>query len=516
MTESLERCAVYARYSSRNQNDASIEQQVEECEAYAKENGLEIVKVYADRAFSGTTDQRPEFQRMLEESSGHGWSVLLTWKIDRFARNRYDAAFCKRALRKNGVRVLYVKEAIPEGPEGILLESVLEGVAEYYSENLAQNVRRGLYANARAGKYNGAPPLGYKVGEDGRLEIDPEKAAIVRLIYKMYAEGSGPAEIARRLNAAEAWTRGGRLWSPSTVRSTLRRDIYRGVYRYGDVVIPDGVPEIIDTATWEAVAARIARTAIGPVRRNRKRTYILSGLIRCGTCGRKMIGSVCHGSPVYRCTSYRYTGSCGESSPDAEALEDLVVRTTVEHLLAPDVVAWIAERVVELQARDEAEGPGKELRARLAEKEAAVENVLKAVESGIASNALLARLEKLEAEAVELREKIRLDAVSRPHIEADEIAFFLSQFAEGDIEDPGFREKLVSSLIHRVEFSRTKVRIWYNYADPGGGGGLDSSEASPLNELPPGDKSLKRGETVIYLDGVFIVLEIARRSRLAR
>ena len=125
----LQDCVVYARYSSHAQRDVSIEQQVADCEAYARSNGLRVVKVYADRAISGTNDKRPQFQKMLKDAERGRWAYVLTWKVDRFARNRYDSATYKYRLKRHGVRVIYAKESIPDGPEGILLESVLEGYA---------------------------------------------------------------------------------------------------------------------------------------------------------------------------------------------------------------------------------------------------------------------------------------------------------------------------------------------------------------------------------------------------
>ena len=165
-------CVIYARYSSHAQRDVSIEQQVADCEAYAKMNNLRVVKVYADRALSGTSDKRPEFQKMLRDAERGRWSYVLCWKVDRFARNRYDSATYKFRLKRYGVRVIYAKESIPDGPEGILLESVLEGSAEYYSANLSQNIKRGMRYNALACKVNnGSMPFGYCKGPDGRFAI---------------------------------------------------------------------------------------------------------------------------------------------------------------------------------------------------------------------------------------------------------------------------------------------------------------------------------------------------------
>ena len=138
------KAVIYARYSSDNQREESIDGQLRECMEYAKFNGIDVVNSYIDRALSAKTDNRPNFQRMIKDSYKGLFDVVLVWKLDRFARNRYDSAHYKTILKRNGVRVLSAKETISEGAEGILLESMLEGYAEYYSIELAEKVKRGL------------------------------------------------------------------------------------------------------------------------------------------------------------------------------------------------------------------------------------------------------------------------------------------------------------------------------------------------------------------------------------
>lgn len=146
---------IYARYSSDSQREESIEGQIRECTEYAKYNGITIIGTYIDRALSAKTDNRPEFQRMIRDSAKHIFNVVIVWKLDRFARNRYDSAHYKRILSKNGVKVISAKENISEGPEGIILESMLEGYAEYYSAELSEKIHRGQKENALKGKNNG-------------------------------------------------------------------------------------------------------------------------------------------------------------------------------------------------------------------------------------------------------------------------------------------------------------------------------------------------------------------------
>ena len=184
------RAVIYARYSSDNQREASIEGQLRECMEFATYNGIQVIDNYIDRAMSAKTDNRPEFQRMIKDSYKHAFDCIIVWKLDRFARNRYDSAHYKTILKKNGVKVVSAKETIAEGSEGILLESVLEGMAEFYSAELAEKVTRGLKENALKGLYNGGSvPFGYVINAERKLAIDPLIAPIVADIFKMSYDG---------------------------------------------------------------------------------------------------------------------------------------------------------------------------------------------------------------------------------------------------------------------------------------------------------------------------------------
>ena len=167
---------IYARYSSDNQREESIEGQIRECTAYAEKNGITVVKHYIDRAFSAKTDNRPEFQQMIKDSGKKLFDVVLVWKFDRFARNRFDSANYKMILKKNGVHLISVMEPIAEGSQGILVETLLEGMAEYYSAELSEKVIRGQTENALKGKCTGARAAtkrpcrrtGWKIWSSGR------------------------------------------------------------------------------------------------------------------------------------------------------------------------------------------------------------------------------------------------------------------------------------------------------------------------------------------------------------
>ena len=195
------KAVIYARYSSDSQREESIEGQIRECTEYAERNGITVLRSYIDRALSARTADRPEFQRMIADSSRKLFDVVLIWKLDRFSRDRYDSAHYKRILKKNGVKVVSAKENISDGPEGIILESMLEGYAEYYSAELSEKIQRGQKDNALKCKNNGGnTPLGYVVGSDGILAIDPLTAPLVTEIFTRYDSGESISEITKSFN----------------------------------------------------------------------------------------------------------------------------------------------------------------------------------------------------------------------------------------------------------------------------------------------------------------------------
>lgn len=195
------KAVIYARYSSDSQREESIEGQLRECTEYAERNGITILRSYIDRALSARTADRPEFQNMIKDSEQKLFDVVLIWKLDRFSRDRYDSAHYKRILKKNGVKVVSATEIISEGAEGIILESVLEGYAEYYSADLSEKVIRGMTDNALKCKFNGGTlPIGYQIDSDQCFQLDPLTAPFVREAFQRYDEGATMTQIRDWLN----------------------------------------------------------------------------------------------------------------------------------------------------------------------------------------------------------------------------------------------------------------------------------------------------------------------------
>ena len=245
---------IYARYSCDNQREESIEGQIRECKQYADRNDMCIIGEYIDRAFSAKTDNRPEFQKMINDSYSKKFQAIVVWKLDRFARNRYDSARYKTILKKNMVEVISATEVISKGAEGIILEAVLEGYAEYYSADLSEKVIRGMTENALKCKYNGGNvPIGYFIDANKNYQIDKLTAPFVKDAFEMYDSNVTMKKITEYLNQKGVRTSKNKLISIRTMSTIFRNRKYIGEYKYRDIIVPNGIPQIINKNLFNRV-----------------------------------------------------------------------------------------------------------------------------------------------------------------------------------------------------------------------------------------------------------------------
>lgn len=329
---------IYARYSCDNQREESIEGQLRDCKEYAKRHDILVVDIYIDRAFSAKTDRRPAFQQMIKDSAKRGFEAIIVWKLDRFARNRYDSATYKAKLRKNGVRVISANENISEGSEGILLESVLEGMAEYYSADLSEKVLRGHMENALKCKSNGGGiPIGFYVDEEKHYQIDPLTAPRVREAFESYADGKKVIDIAENLNRHGVIPHRGKKCTISTVILMLKNRKYLGEYKYRDMVVPGGIPRIVSDELFERVQKQLVKNKKAPARHKAEDDYLLTTKLFCGDCGSMMFGESGTSSSgtvyhYYKCSNAKRHGGCRKKSVRKTWIEDIVVGSVHELL----------------------------------------------------------------------------------------------------------------------------------------------------------------------------------------
>lgn len=464
------KAVIYARYSSSAQREESIEGQVKEVTAFAERNGYTIIGTYADRAISGTTDNRPEFQKMINDSKRKLFDLVIVWKLDRFARNRYDSAKYKTQLKKNGVRVISATERISEGSEGILLESVLEGMAEYFSEDLKEKVVRGLKVNAEKCVWNGGVlPIGYIVDEQRHLQHNPETAPLVLEAFRMYDEGQTAAELISYLKSKGITTNKGTAINYGTIQRMLQNRRYIGEYSFQDIVIPDGIPAIVPRDLFDRVQERLAKNRKAPARAKADEAYLLSTKLFCGHCGTAMNGESgkSHNGTVhryYKCHAVKKKlNDCKKKSVKKEWIENLVVTETRAMLMDDDAIEAIVSMLMRLQDEESSDLPIYEKQLR--ETQEAIDNIVNAIMSGLASKTLQAKLTELEAEQEELKQLIAQEKLEKPKISADFLTYWLHRFRLLDMNKEKHRQMLIDTFVNAVFVYDDKLLLTFNFKD---------------------------------------------------
>ena len=467
MDNKLIRAVIYARYSSSGQREESIEGQLRECREYAQRNGMTVVGEYTDKALTGRTDKRPDFQRMLRDSERGAFDVVLCWKIDRFARNRYDSAMYKYRLKKNGVRLEYAKETIPDGPEGIILESVMEGYAEYYSANLSQNIKRGNHESALQCKVLGQRVLGYRKGPDGRFEIDPITAPIVQRIFKEYANGERAKDIIGRLNAEGHRTVTGSEFNKSSFRRVLTNEKYIGIYRFKDVCVEGGVPAIVDRETFDKCGKMVERRRRSPAAK-RETNFMLTTKLFCGLCGEPMTGDggTSKGGKVhhyYTCNN-RKRSKCKKERAQKDWIENLVVSELYKLISSDEFISEVIDGCIAYQERLGENAELKSLEQRQKDVQRRRNNMAAAIEQGIITETTKTRLMELESECAQIERSIAQHLITHPKLDRDQIGFFLYKLQQGDIDDIEYRQLLIDTFLNKAFlYDDDKLILVLNY-----------------------------------------------------
>lgn len=450
------KAVIYARYSSHNQKEESIEGQLRECHDFAKQKNITIIHEYCDRALSGKTDKRPAFQQMIKDSEKGRFEAVILYTLDRFARNRYDSALYKAKLKKNGVRLFYAKQPLPDTPESIILESVLEGYAEYYSENLARGVKRGMKEKAMQCVALGRAPLGYKIGADKHYEIDPIGAQTVKLIYEMFVSGKSQKDIYEYLNSHGYKNAAGNKFMQSYIAKVLKNDKYIGVYRHDEVVVEGGVPPIIDKAIFEKVQIMLEKNKKSKAKYTAKVDYLLSGKVYCGHCGEAINGesgtakngTVHH---YYKCRGRKRLHKCDKKTERKEWLEQTVAEETVRHVLTSENIERIADKVVELIQRElEDNSTLTGLTESLKDTNRKIKNLVKAIEDGLSSTSTQNRLAELEDLQGRLIVEIEEEKSEVPDISREQIIYWLESFQGGDVTSVDYQRKIIDTLVSSV------------------------------------------------------------------
>lgn len=464
------KAVIYARYSSDNQREESIDGQIRECTAFAEKNGITILRHYIDRACSAKTDNRPAFQEMVKDSVKKLFDMVIVWKLDRFARNRYDSARYKAQLKKNGVKVVSATEVISEGAEGIILESVLEGYAEYYSADLSEKVIRGRTDNALKCMYNGGTlPIGFVIDEEQHFQIDPLTAPFVLEVFKRYDEGATMKELRDWLNENGIRNKLGKPLNYNSIQHMLKNRRYIGEYQYRDVLIPDGIPAIVPKELFDRVQEKIEKNKKAPARHKAEDDYLLTTKLFCGYCGAYLCGesgksrngTIHH---YYKCVSVKKKRTdCKKKPVRKQWLEDLVVNEVMKVVMDDQAIEAIVSMVMDLQDRENTNLPLYE--QQLQEAQRGIDNLLNAIQQGILTKFTKTRLEELEATKEDLEIKIANEKIAKPRISPEFVTFWLHKFRKLDVRQQSHRKMLIDAFVNAIYLYDDKMVITFNYKD---------------------------------------------------
>ncbi|MBO5248018.1 MAG: recombinase family protein [Clostridia bacterium] len=485
MIRTNSRVALYARFSSDNQRSESIDAQIRAMEAYCKQHHYVIVKTYTDEARSATTDRRPAFQQMVADSKDRIFDILLVHKLDRFARNRYDSAVYKRELKKNGVLVYSVLENLDDSPESIMMESVLEGMSEYYSYNIAREVMKGLKETAYQSKHTGGvPPLGYDVDpESKKLVLNPQEAETVRIIFDLYSRGFGYTPIIDTLYRQGRKTKLGKDFQKNSLYGILTNPKYQGIYVFNrssakrvdgtrnshfyknneDIItVEGGCPQIVPTEIFDKVQERIRENRHAGARNVARARYLLSGLVYCKECGRAMVGNSHHAGRdkklhiTYRCPNKRRL--CNNKEINRDYLERCVIALLEEQIFNRKALTGIAKKIRDSPPNDRETAKAKALED-LERINGELRNVADAIAAGLISEVLIARLQSLEQEKASAEALLtELSEVRTPMpVDADLIFSEYQRLREAP-SSPEYRE-FIRSFIRRIDVGRYTVNV---------------------------------------------------------
>ena len=509
---------IYARFSSAAQREASIEQQINVCTAFAEREGYNVLQTYADRALTGRTDRRPQFLQMIKDARKGRFCAIIVYALDRFSRDKYDSARYKHELRQSGVRVVSATEPISDNPSGILIESVFEGLAQYYSAELAQKIRRGYEDNARKCLASGSVPFGFRRSPDGHYEIMQEEAEIVREIFNRVASGETYADICRDLNARGIKTRHGSAWNKSSFNTLLRNQRYIGTYISKYHVQEDAIPQIVDKELFYKVQT-ISHAKTGP-RRTPNGYYSLTGKLYCGLCGDRMTGvsgtsksgKLCY---YYTCRNHRIH-KCDQRNFQRDELEDTICRAIWEDVLSDESIKWMAHQTILDQDQLRADSDLEIVRLSLSEIQTQKANILNAIKAGIFTNSTRDELLRLEQEEASLAERVKVNEKMMADLPTeDDIISYLEFFREGHVDQEFTRTGLLDAFVSKVVIRPTRALIYFRVMAE------DRQKEVDLSDLPdPSDDSGKSSfslpasplvrtkRTLYHVDGYF-VLEIA-------
>lgn len=475
---------IYARYSSHNQKDRSIEQQVDDAEKLAASLNIRIREIYSDRALTGRNDKRPSFQKMMRDAAKGKFKYVVAWKSNRMGRNMLEAMVNEARLQEMGVRVVYSEEDFDDTAAGRFAARSMMNVNQFYSESMAEDIRRGLRDNAKQGLVACSLPYGYKSGKGQVIEIDEPRAEVVRQIYTQVACGVPYVDIANELNARGIKTRLGGEWNKGSFHRIVSNERYRGIYIYSDIRIEGGMPRIVSDELFFRVQEVIHTKGNPQTGRHRiYGDYLLTGKLFCGHCKAPMVGMSGTGKSgrlhfYYVCQTKRAGGDCKKRNVRREVIEESVARAIKAYALQDDMIEWIADSTVAYNKEHRPDSKLQLLRGELTEVQRAIRNIMGAIEHGIYTDTTRDRLQELEQQQADLTVKITLTEGEIVDTPRDDIVAGLRMFRDGDVKDKKYRAKLFDTFLIAVYlYDDGKLKIVFAF------GGKQNTVTIPLEEI---------------------------------
>ena len=469
---------IYARFSSHNQREESIEQQVAECERLAQREGISIVEIYADEALTGRSEKRRKnFLRMMRDAEKRRFEVVLAYKSARIARNMLNGLLYEARLAEYGIKTIYCKEEFADNAAGRFAFRSMMNLNQFYSENLSEDIKRGMLYNAEHCMVNGALPLGYKKGADGRYALDPVGAALVHEIYEKYIADVPLSEIAADLNARGFRTSHGKPFNKSSFHKILKNETYLGIYRHSGVVIPGGVPRIIEDELFKEVQEHLSTAKT----HRRGEEFVLTGKLFCGHCNAPMTGVSGHnGGKIYyyyACRNHK-AHECDKRN-EPKDIERRVVEAVRDYVLTDKIMNRIADLCEEFQKKSDVAAERDALRRTRDDARRGIDNLITAMEKGIFTESTRERLLELEATVRDC--DAQLAALEKwKFYDREHILFALSKFKAESADNERYQRAIIQNFVKAVyvyDDGGLRLECWY-----GDGIYLHSSNA---DEAPP-------------------------------
>ena len=479
----------YCRFSSNMQREESIDAQKRIITKYAEVYGYTVTEWYCDEAKSGTTTNRPEFKRLMDDIENNRIQNLIVHKLDRFSRSIRDTLDCLSVLQEHHVAFMSVAEKIDSTPAGSLMTTVIQALNEYYVQNLATEVLKGQRENAFKGLWTGGiAPLGYDI-VDKRMVINEDEAKAVRLIYEMSADGYGYGQIIDRLNLLGYKTKRGQPFGKNSLHDLIRNEKYKGVYVFNlraakkgrnrkrnnhaykhdeEIIrIPNGCPAIVSEDLWNRANSTLRVT--GKYKTNAKQPYLLSGLLVCGECGAKMHGNL-RKTPsgnqytTYRCNVKNNRRTCSSKEIHAAPLDKFVLDMVFKNYFTEERLPVIAKQVNrqmrENILNDETLLKAKEeLHTKIHIRDTLIQTIVKTGEI----DAISQQIKQLEIEIKKLRQFVsNAEKGTTATITADDVRDFLQPLRER-FQSAECNEQvkvILSQIIDRIVVYRDRADIY--------------------------------------------------------